>query len=91
MSGKGPAGTVPKQLRGHARKVTMLAWQRRGGRLASGDADGNVMVWEPARTNGSLWGSKPGDAISALAWSPDERAVAIGSADGGVAAWNVPS
>ena len=89
VSGKGPAGTVPKQLRAHTRKVTLLAWQQGGGRLVSGDADGNVAVWEPGKTSSPLCESKLADAVSAGAWSPDEHAVAIGSASGGVVVWDV--
>lgn len=90
VSGKGPAGTVPKQLRGHARKVTLLAWQRRGGRLLSGDADGDAALWEPGKTSGPAGETRLGGAISAAAWSPDERTVAVGSAAGGVVGWNLP-
>ena len=89
VSGKGPAGTVPKQLRGHTRKVTFLSWQEHGALLVSGDADGNVMVWDPEKTADSLYESKLGSAVSAAAWSPDRRTVAIGSARGGVVAWDL--
>lgn len=91
VSGKGPAGTVPRQLRAHTRKITLLAWQRRGGRLVSGDADGNVVVWEPGKTSVSICESKLTGGVSTAAWSPDERVAAIGSADGNVVAWTVPA
>lgn len=90
VSGKGPRGTRPKSLQGHAKKVTLLSWQSRGPHLVSGDAAGNAALWRPERTAKPLRENGLGGVISAAVWSPDERAVAIGSGAGGVAIWNVP-
>ena len=89
VSGKGPRGTVPKQLRAHTKKVTLLVWQARGPLLVSGDADGNVALWQPARTVEPVCEGWLGGTISAAAWAPDERAVVFGSATGGVMVWDV--
>ena len=89
VSGKGPRGTQPRQLAGHRRKVTQLAWQRRGPLLVSGDAEGNAALWRPEKSARPLREGWLGGAISAAAWSPDERSVAIGSATGGVVVWDV--
>ncbi len=91
VSGKGPRGATPKRLLAHTKKVTVLCWQRRGGLLVSGDADGNAALWAPERLLKPLRENWLGGAISAAAWSHDERAVAIGSASGGVMVWDVPS
>lgn len=92
VSGKGPRGTTPKQLRAHTRKVTALAYQPRSGTamLASGDADGNACLWRPEKTLKPLREGWLGGAISALAWAPpDGDALAVGSASGGVMTWAV--
>lgn len=91
VSGKGPRGTVPKQLRGHTKKVTLLAWQRRGPLLVSGDADGNAALWQPERSGDALREGWLGGTVSAAAWSPDDRAVAVGSGAGGVMVWDAPA
>ena len=88
VSGKGPAGTVPKQLRAHTKKVTLLAWQSRGPLLVSGDAEGNALLWQPARSLAPQREGSLGGTISAAAWSPDDRAVAVGSGEGGVLVWD---
>ena len=49
VSGKGPAGTKPRQLQAHQAKVTALAFQHAGPMLASGGADGQVALWQPAK------------------------------------------
>ncbi len=60
----------------------LLCWQRRGGLMVSGDADGNAALWVPERLLKPLRESWLGGVISVAAWSPDERTVAIGSAAG---------
>lgn len=87
VSGKGPRGTTPRQLGGRGKKVTLLAWQRRGGVLVSGDAGGRAALWQPEKGTAPLREGALEGAITAAAWSPDERAVALGSASGGVAVW----
>ncbi|MFD3614588.1 WD40 repeat domain-containing protein [Streptomyces sp. NPDC058676] len=47
FSGKGPAGTAPRQLRCHE-TITALAWRPGpAGHLASGGHDGTVALWYP--------------------------------------------
>jgi WD40 repeat protein len=90
--GKGPAGTTPQMLEGHAddSPVTAVAYQRRGFLLASGGRDGRVILWQPAVKKGPLVGQGEGDAaVSALAWSPDDRHLAAGFASGAVAVYRV--
>lgn len=88
VSGKGPRGTTPRQLRGHTRRVTALAYAPRGGLLASGDADGNACLWQPERSPKPLRESWLGGAITAVAWRSDAAGVALAAASGGVALWD---
>lgn len=49
FTGKGPAGTKPRLLRGHD-TVTDLAWQPAAtATLASADRDATLALWQPAR------------------------------------------
>jgi len=87
VSGKGPRGTTPKQLEGHAERVSVLTFQNRGPLLASGGTDGRVFVWDLAKAQRHRQELQPPSAIAALAWSPDDAGLAIGAADGSVCVW----
>jgi WD40 repeat protein len=87
VSGRGPAGTMPKQLEGHKDRVTALAFQHCGPLLGSGGADGRIFLWDLAKGRRHRQELQARSAIAALAWSPDDTAFAIGAADGSVCAW----
>jgi WD40 repeat protein len=87
VSGKGPQGTRPKQLEGHANRVTQLTFQHRGPLLASGGADGRVFIWDLTKAQRHRRELQSPNAIAVLAWSPDDTALAIGGADGSVCVW----
>jgi len=89
VSGKGPAGTKPKELEGHDAPVSQLAFQHRGALLASGGNDGRVFLWNPAQKQ--RWQLEPAQTapITVLRWSPDDTTLAVGSANGEVSVWNV--
>jgi WD40 repeat protein len=88
--GKGPEGTTPRMLQGHAEPLTAVAWQRRGYLLASGDRAGRVILWQPANRTPLIGGATfEGTEISAVAWSPDDKTLAVGSGAGGVAVFKV--
>ena len=84
VSGKGPRGTRPKELRWHTKKVTLLCWQRQGELLLSGSADGTAALWNPERSLEPLHENSLGGAITCAAWALGDRALAIGSASGQV-------
>jgi WD40 repeat protein len=88
--GKGPEGSTPKMLTGHAGTVSAVAWQRRGYLLASGDAAGRVILWQPANRTPLIGGATfEGAEVSAVAWSPDDKLLAVGSGSGAVGVFRV--
>lgn len=88
--GKGPEGTQPKMLTGHDGPLTAVAWQRRGFLLASGDAAGRVVLWQPANRTPLIGGATFEDTeVSAVAWAPDDKLLAVGSGAGAVAVFRV--
>jgi WD40 repeat protein len=91
FAGKGPAGTRPRQLRGHVILVSDVAFHCRGSLLASGGEDGQLMVWDLARTIDTPSGEclVPG-GVTSVAWHPEERVVLGAHASGRVAAWKLP-
>lgn len=99
-SGRGPQGRRPGVLAAHDKLVTALAYQRRGGLLASGARDGLAALWRPAdgferrggaarRTLTPLALLRDGEPVVALAWTVDDRDLLVARADGTVASWGV--
>lgn len=88
-SGRGPAGSRPLTLPGHEAVVTAIEFQRHGEWLASGGADGRVVLWSPSRAR-KLVGAIQMSPVSQLAWSPDDKDLAVGSATGAVSLISVP-
>ena len=83
-SGKGPAGSKPILLEGHTGPLTVLAYQPRGGLLASAGEDGLVAIWAPDRSKRPVCTVHLDAAVSRLAWALDDRRLAVGCADGSV-------
>jgi WD40 repeat protein len=81
-SGKGPAGTKPIELKGHATLVTSLAFQQRGPILAAGSDNGSVLFWNILRPKRPLGQTACDASISHLTWSPDDTLIAFGTAAG---------
>lgn len=85
--GKGPQGSKPLMLEGHAEDgdLTAVAFQPKGYLLASAGRDGRAMLWQPGNRKGPLVGSDvtEGEATT-LAWSPEDKHLATGSARGEV-------
>jgi len=82
--GRGPAGTTPLQLDFHEEPVSALAYQHKGGRLASGALDGSVALWAPYRTKNPIATFGLGDEIVALGWLSRDDAFVVGTLGGDV-------
>lgn len=86
FAGRGPQGTTPRQLAGHARHLVALAYRPTGdGSLFSAAADGRICLWRPGSGRRALVGQAGlYEPISTACWSPDGSAIAAGTARGAV-------
>ncbi|MCU0720722.1 MAG: WD40 repeat domain-containing protein [Pirellula sp.] len=80
-AGKGPAGRRPWQYDAHLNRVTQLAFQTHGDRLASADSDGFLFLWEPLKHDKIIGGVGLKAAASCLRWNR-KGALAVGQRDG---------
>lgn len=89
--GAGPAGSTPRILDGHDLPLTDVAFQHRGGLLASAGQDGRVCVWEPKAKKAPLAFAAPKEPEEAVAvaWAPTDRLLVAGYAGGTVALYAV--
>jgi WD40 repeat protein len=90
FSGKGPAGRIPIQLRGHAGAVTTAAWVpgRSVATLVSGAADGTIRVWR--LPDGTPFGlGEVGEPVEKVALSADGRCAVAGGRSGIVTGWGL--
>lgn len=93
FSGPGPAGTSARLLpAGHPDGATAIAWHPRLPRLATGTADGTVVVWDVSRRAVDRpppprhrLSAVPGERVTALAWL-DEATVLAATRSGQVLA-----
>ena len=80
-SGAGPEGREPTMLP-HDAPVCAAAFQKSQGLLATGSADGSVMIWSPERPQPLRATVRMPSPAARLAWSPDDALLAIGSEKG---------
>jgi WD40 repeat protein len=93
-----PSGEVAERLLppsdaqgiGHRNTITALAFNPRGGMLASGSRDRNhpLVLWDAAFKPVRALGDNTG-AVRALAFSPDGSRLASGGDDGSLRIWDV--
>jgi WD40 repeat protein len=78
------------QLGGHTDEVHAIALSPDGRTLASGSADGSVILWDLGSLQqlGDPIRAHPG-GVRSLAFSSDGRALASAGADGDVVVWDV--
>jgi WD40 repeat protein len=81
FAGRGPQGSRPKELKGHGRRITGLAFG--GKRLASASADGTVRFWTLPSTKVERV-VEVSEEISSICWHPSHRRLAVGGAQGRV-------
>lgn len=77
-------------LHGHTSYVFSVAFHPQGSMLASGSADGSIMLWDithPESGARRLTGHT--GAVNGVAFSPDGQLLASGSSDGSIILWDV--
>lgn len=85
----GPEGSVPRQLQGHTGDVLALAYRRGSDWLASGGADGRLILFEPDYSAQPRISRKLESAVTAVAWHPSEPLLAAGMENGSTVIFRV--
>lgn len=80
--GKGPAGTRPGQLEAHENLLSAVAFQNKGGLLASGCLSGDLFLWNPKKPSAPLRGSRFEGGITQIRWAPNDFQLAASSEAG---------
>lgn len=80
----GPEGSVPRQLPGHTGDVLALAYRPGSDWLASGGADGRLVLFEPETSAQPRASARLDAAVTAVAWHPAEPRLAAATESGAV-------
>jgi WD40 repeat protein len=89
MSPKAPAWQERKALLGHTGNVLTVAFSPDGRRLASGDQNGKIVVWDLSNGTALATLQHHAERILTAAFSPDGHTLATGNSDGSIRLWNV--
>lgn len=85
LTGKtGPEGVAPRQLEGHTADSVALAYRPGTDWLASGGADGRLILFEPDSSAQPRASLRLDAEVTAVAWHPTEPTLAAGTAEGRV-------
>jgi WD40 repeat protein len=84
VSGKGPGGTRPIQIKFHQERLTALEFQPGSIRLASGSKDGKLAIWKSVKEKQPEYVVEFDSPISTIHWSPCGRRLGVGTSSGGV-------
>ena len=86
-----PGVKLLRTLEGHQDRVTSVAFDPKGGSMASGSADESVKLWEAH--SGKLLRTFKGhqDLVTSVAFDPQGKMLASGSWDGTVKLWDTQS
>jgi WD40 repeat protein len=68
-------------LTGHAQDVLAVAYSRDGSRVATGSADGTVILWDPSRGKPVLTIGGHGTVVRSVSFSPDGAHLATAGDD----------
>lgn len=75
---------------GHEGSITALAVSSTGPLVATGDAGGQLCLWDLRGLGRPVWQcNRTGAAVTAIAWSVDGDRLAVGDVRGGVGIWTV--
>ncbi len=91
FSGKGPEGSMPKELAAHGAAIVGLAFHPRKALLASSALDRMLCVWEPRKGLQPIGRANLSDRPECLWWHPKEASVVTADASGEIASWRVES
>ena len=83
------SGTIDHVLEGHNNPVTVLALDRQGTRLVSGDASGTVIVWDLTRLEKERVAHCHAAAVTSIQFSPSGRFIFTTSSDVRGFVWRV--
>jgi len=89
VSGAGPAGTQPMQLRRHVGKVSQLAYQHQGNKLISGGEDALLVLWQPSKNRNPLYVGITEAEVTTLHWSNDDTKIIVGTLQGDLQVWDL--
>lgn len=78
-------------LEGHSTRLRSAAFSPDGGLLATGDADGLIILREPASGQPQAELQTPGGDANALVFSPDGQFMLVGSRDGFIRSYDLAS
>lgn len=79
---RGPEGTAAQQRYGHVDRISGLAWQHRGDRLASIGLDARLLLWHPDRQDLPLADHDLISIPTTVAFAADDRWLATGGDSG---------
>lgn len=90
-SGRGPEGRRPVLVDPGGGRVSAVAFEARGSRLAAGTDEGRLVVQRAGRRGKPILAAAVDDAVAMLAWAPSGDLLAVGDAGGGVTAFALPA
>lgn len=89
-SGRGPEGRRPVVVDPGGGRVSAVAFESRGPRLAAGTDEGRLVVQRAGRRGRPVLVDRLDEAVAALAWVPSGELLAVGGAGGGITTYELP-